>query len=108
VRLLADSNIVAQAVRAMRAAGHVVYVGERTVDPGDHPLLAAYRRDDLFQKRRQLAEAWAKFCAAPSIGELDEVIVAAVWTRRARDICRIISVRKARDEEKRHYREIYG
>jgi integrase len=29
---------------------------------------AAYRRGDLFQKRRQLAEAWAKFCAAmPSI-----------------------------------------
>src|SRR5579884_1467544 len=25
---------------------------------------AAYRRSDLFQKRRQLAEAWAKFCAA--------------------------------------------
>jgi integrase len=26
---------------------------------------AAYRRGDLFQKRRQLAEAWAKFCGAP-------------------------------------------
>jgi len=26
---------------------------------------AAYRRGDLFQKRRQLAEAWAKFCAEP-------------------------------------------
>jgi len=26
---------------------------------------AAYRRGDLFQKRRQVAEAWAKFCAAP-------------------------------------------
>jgi integrase len=26
---------------------------------------AAYRRGDLFQKRRQLAEAWAKFCAVP-------------------------------------------
>ena len=25
---------------------------------------AAYRRGDLFQKRRHLAEAWAKFCAA--------------------------------------------
>ena len=25
----------------------------------------AYRRGDLFQKRRQLADAWAKFCAAP-------------------------------------------
>ena len=27
---------------------------------------AAYRRGDLFQKRRQLVESWAKFCAAAS------------------------------------------
>lgn len=27
---------------------------------------AAYRRGDMVQKRRQLMEAWAKFCAAPS------------------------------------------
>ena len=26
---------------------------------------AAYRRDDLFQKRRQLMEAWARFCETP-------------------------------------------
>ena len=25
----------------------------------------AYRRGDLFEKRRQLAEAWAAFCATP-------------------------------------------
>jgi integrase len=33
---------------------------------------AAYRRGDLFQKRRQLAEAWAKFCATepPPTGEI--------------------------------------
>jgi integrase len=32
---------------------------------------AAYRRGDLFQKRRQLAEAWAKFCAAtPGAGQV--------------------------------------
>jgi integrase len=32
---------------------------------------AAYRRGDLFQKRRQLAEAWAKFCAvAPATGQV--------------------------------------
>ncbi|HXC28709.1 MAG TPA: tyrosine-type recombinase/integrase [Stellaceae bacterium] len=29
---------------------------------------AAYRRGDLFEKRRQLAEAWAKFCARPAAG----------------------------------------
>jgi predicted nuclease of predicted toxin-antitoxin system len=41
VRFLADSNIVAQAIRAMRAAGHdVVYLGERTADSGDQALLA--------------------------------------------------------------------
>ena len=41
MRLVADANIVAQAVRAMRAAGHdVVYLGERAVDPGDQALLA--------------------------------------------------------------------
>jgi integrase len=28
---------------------------------------AAHRRGDLFQKRRQLAETWAKFCASASI-----------------------------------------
>lgn len=41
MRLLADSNIVAQAVRTRRTAGHdVVYIGERTVDPDDRALLA--------------------------------------------------------------------
>jgi integrase len=30
---------------------------------------AAYRRGDLFQKRRQLMEAWAKFCACPAAGQ---------------------------------------
>jgi predicted nuclease of predicted toxin-antitoxin system len=41
VRILADSNIVAQAVHAMRAVGHdVVYVAERAADPGDTALLA--------------------------------------------------------------------
>jgi len=26
---------------------------------------AAYRRGDLFRKRRQLMEAWARYCALP-------------------------------------------
>jgi len=39
---------------------------------------AAYRRGDLFEKRRQLAEAWAKFCATvPTPG------VVVPLTRRA-------------------------
>jgi integrase len=28
----------------------------------ENKVEAAYRRGDLFQKRRQLMEAWAKFC----------------------------------------------
>jgi integrase len=35
----------------------------------DNKVEAAYRRGDLFEKRRQLAEAWAKFCAAPVTGD---------------------------------------
>jgi len=41
VRLLVDSNVVAQAVRALRDVGHdITYVAERAVDPGDAALLA--------------------------------------------------------------------
>jgi integrase len=35
---------------------------------------AAYRRGDLFDKRRQLAEAWAEFCALPITGARGAVI----------------------------------
>jgi len=28
---------------------------------------AAYRRGDLSSKRRQLAEAWSKYCCSPSV-----------------------------------------
>jgi integrase len=41
---------------AEMALGHVV---------GD-AVERAYRRGDLFEKRRQLAEAWARYCATPS------------------------------------------
>jgi predicted nuclease of predicted toxin-antitoxin system len=41
VRLFADTNITAPAVRALRAAGHdVIYAAERASDPGDAALLA--------------------------------------------------------------------
>jgi predicted nuclease of predicted toxin-antitoxin system len=41
VRILADTNIVAQAVRALRDGGHdVVYAAERALDPDDEALLA--------------------------------------------------------------------
>jgi integrase len=31
---------------------------------------AAYRRGDLFDKRRKLMEAWAVYCAAPKAGKV--------------------------------------
>jgi integrase len=31
---------------------------------------AAYRRGDLFDKRRQLMQAWASFCEAPAVGQV--------------------------------------
>jgi integrase len=34
---------------------------------------AAYRRGDLFQKRRRLMEAWARFCGSPKAG--GEIVV---------------------------------
>jgi integrase len=35
---------------------------------------AAYRRGDLFQKRRQLMAAWARYCAAPAITSTGKVV----------------------------------
>lgn len=40
-------------------------------------------------------------------GYVEERMVTAVWTPRD-DAIRIISVRSARDAEKRNYRELYG
>ena len=31
---------------------------------------AAYRRGDLFEKRRKLMDAWAGYCAAPKVGKV--------------------------------------
>jgi hypothetical protein len=41
-----------------------------------------------------------------SIGELNGEMIAVVWTRRGEAI-RIITMRKARNEEKRRYRALY-
>jgi integrase len=51
------------------------WVAERTNYPNDvaelalahavrNPVEAAYRRGDLFEKRRRLMDAWAEFCTA--------------------------------------------
>ena len=31
---------------------------------------AAYRRGDLFEKRRKLMDAWAAYCTAPNVGKV--------------------------------------
>ena len=42
-----------------------------------------------------------------SVGEIDGRFVAVVWTRRD-DKIRIVTMRRARDEEKRRYQALYG
>ena len=42
-----------------------------------------------------------------SVGELNGRLVAVVWTQR-REAIRIITMRRARSEEKRRYRALYG
>lgn len=42
-----------------------------------------------------------------TVGRLDEVLVAVVWTQREDNI-RIITARRARDGEARAYRALYG
>jgi hypothetical protein len=57
VRFLADSNIVAQ---AMRAAGHdAVYLGERRPDPGDQALLTeAVAEGRIILTKAMISEFW--------------------------------------------------
>jgi integrase len=38
---------------------------------------AAYRRGDLFAKRRQLGEAWARFCTTPIVGTTEVIPIRA-------------------------------
>ena len=42
-----------------------------------------------------------------TVGSLNEVFVAVVWTERD-SVIRLISMRRARDEEKRAYRTLFG
>jgi integrase len=61
------------------------WAAERTAFPGEvaemalahavgDKVEAAYRRGDLFEKRRQLAEAWATFCTMPAITSGEKVV----------------------------------
>ncbi len=42
-----------------------------------------------------------------SVGIIDDVIITIIWTKR-KDKIRIISVRRARNEEKRKYSQLFG
>jgi len=39
----------------------------------ENKVEAAYRRGDLFDKRRKLMDAWAGFCAAPAGGSVTPI-----------------------------------
>jgi integrase len=41
---------------------------------GSDKVKAAYRRGDMFAKRRQLAEAWARYCAAPAQNRNSKIV----------------------------------
>ena len=45
---------------------------------------AAYRRGDLFEKRRKLMEAWAAYCAAPNVRQGRGVSTLAALAARRR------------------------
>jgi|GraSoiStandDraft_46_1057282.scaffolds.fasta_scaffold181723_2 uncharacterized protein len=62
-------------------------------------LFDGRRRFDLLSPRRGEDRTL-------SIGEIDKVLVTAIWTLRGEDTVRIISVRRARDEEERQYRQL--
>jgi integrase len=44
----------------------------------------AYRRSDLFQKRRQLMQAWARYCTTPPVEVADDKVGTVVPMRGAR------------------------
>ena len=41
------------------------------------------------------------------IGRLDDIVVCIIFTMRE-SVLRVISMRKARNEERRHYEEVFG
>ena len=50
---------------------------------------------------RGIEERWL------SIGELEGRLIAVVWTRRSESL-RIVTMRRARNEEKKRYRALFG
>ena len=76
-------------------------LGARGLDFRDADLLFDGRPLVSKLSRRFDEERWV------SVGELEGVLVAVVWCRREERI-RIITMRRARHEEERKYRSLYG
>ncbi|MBF0515807.1 MAG: BrnT family toxin [Nitrospirae bacterium] len=73
----------------------------RNLDFADAELLFDGRLLYTISSPRDTEQRWL------SIGEIDDQLIAVVWTRR-NDAIRIITMRRARDEEKRRYQALHG
>ena len=76
-------------------------VSERNLDFIDAPQLFDGRPLDTVSSPRGMEERWV------GVGELSGRLVAVVWTLRDHTI-RIITMRRARRDEERRYRALYG
>ena len=74
---------------------------ERGLDFLDAAALFDGRRLLTVPSPRGIEERWL------SIGELEGRLIAVVWTWRS-EVVRIVTMRKARDEEKKQYRALFG
>jgi uncharacterized DUF497 family protein len=76
-------------------------LGERGLDFVDGAALFDGRNRLTVPSPRGSEERWV------SIGELDGLLVAVVWMWRSGNI-RLVTMRRARDEEKRQYHQAFG
>ena len=83
------------------AAKRIAVLEARGLDFIDAEILFDGRPLHTVASPRGAEERWL------SVGELNGRLVAVVWTRRG-DTIRIITMRRARNEEKKRYGALYG
>ena len=83
------------------AAKRIAVLEARGLDFIDAEILFDGRPLHTVASPRGAEERWL------SVGELNGRLVAVVWTRRG-DTIRIITMRRARNEEKQRYGALYG
>ena len=83
------------------AAKRIAVLEARGLDFIDAEILFDARPLHTVASPRGAEERW------PSVGELNGRLVAVVWTQRS-DTIRIITMRRARNEEKQRYGALYG